>query len=197
MVKRTETETADGKVAAETAPEKPPKRGREVLFLARFLGLLALFFLSVAPRPVNDAVVEPFTAAVARAGGFACRLFGEKTEMVGTVIRSTTKGFAVNIRTGCNGLETIFIFAAAVLAFPAPWRVKLLGLLGGIVAIQLLNLVRIVSLFYIGLYWPALFAKSHIVVWQMIIILFGVALWLVWADRYALPPRPVDAKASS
>ena len=83
---------------------------KEVAFLLKFGGLLALFFLLAAPKPMNDLFVEPFTAVVAKAGGLAARLFGEKTVMVGTTISSPR--FSVNIRNGCNGLETIFIFAA-------------------------------------------------------------------------------------
>lgn len=161
---------------------------KEVAFLLKFGALLALFFLAVAPKPMNDLLVEPFTAVVAKAGGLAARLFGEPTVMVGTTI--TSPRFSVNIRNGCNGLETIFIFAAAVLAFPAPWKARLVGLAGGFVAIQLVNLVRIVSLFYIGIHFPKLFEESHTVLWQIGVILSGVVFWIVWADRFALPPRP-------
>ena len=133
-------------------------------------------------------MVEPFTGLVAKAGGAACRLFGEKTVMSGTVISSPR--FAVNIRNGCNGLETIFIFAAAVLAFPAPWPRRIAGLVGGVVLIQLFNLVRIVSLFYIGIHFPKLFEDWHTVVWQVLVILFGFVLFLFWASRLALAPRP-------
>jgi exosortase H (IPTLxxWG-CTERM-specific) len=178
----------------KAAPEvsETPSRGLrpEAAFLLKFAGLLILFFAATAPKPMNDAFVEPFTAGVAKAGGLAARLFGEKTTMVGTAIVSPR--FAVNVRTGCNGLETIYIFAAGVLAFPAPWGRKLWGLLLGVFAIQLLNLVRIVSLFYIGVYFPKHFEDSHVVVWQAIVILFGVSLFLLWADRYARPPRPAD-----
>ena len=162
--------------------------GREKAFLLKFFLLVVVFFLAVAPKPVNDAVVEPFTALVAKAGGMACRLFGEPTTMRGTAI--TSPRFAVNIRNGCNGLETIFIFAAAVLAFPAPWKRRLAGLAGGIVLIQLFNLVRIVSLFYIGIHFPKLFEDWHTVVWQVLVILFGFVLFLFWASRLALAPRP-------
>jgi exosortase H (IPTLxxWG-CTERM-specific) len=143
--------------------------------------------VAVAPKPVNERVVEPFTGVVAKVGGTAVRMFGEQTRMVGTTIASPR--FSVNIRNGCNGLETIFIFAAADLAFPAPWKVRLWGLAFGFLAIQAINIVRIVSLFYIGIHWPKLFEQSHQVVWQAIVILFGVVLWIIWADRFALPPR--------
>jgi len=182
--------TKDG--ASPTPTKSSGKTG--VLFLLKFLGLLTLFFVAVAPKPVNEKVVEPFTGVVAKIGGVAVRAFGEPTRMVGTTIASPR--FSVNIRNGCNGLETIFIFAAAVLAFPASWAVRGWGLLFGFLAIQAINVVRIVSLFYIGIHWPKLFEQSHQVVWQAIVILFGVVLWIVWADRFALPPRSRSTPAA-
>lgn len=158
---------------------------RETAFLLRFLGLLGLFFLLVAPKPLNDALVEPFTAAVARVGSAACRLLGEETVTSGTRISSPR--FAVEIKNGCNGLETVLIFAAAVLAFPVPWRLRLAGLVSGLVAIQAVNTIRIASLFLIGIHWPSLFDESHNVVWQVIVLLFGIAFFVIWAERIALP----------
>lgn len=170
-------------------PDPPPRRRRpEAAFLVRFLGLLLLLFLVVASRPVNDAVVEPFTGLVARAGGAACRLLGEPVTTSGTLIASPR--FAVNIRNGCNGVETMLIFAAGVLAFPAPWTARLAGLLAGSLLIQAVNVVRIASLFFIGARWPAAFEDWHVVVWQAIVVLFGVVLWILWAHRLALRPRP-------
>lgn len=178
--------------AAPDAPQRKRLRP-EVAFLLRFALYLVLFFAATAPKPMNDAFVEPFTTGVAKVGGFTAGLFGEDTTMIGTAIVSPR--FAVNVRTGCNGLETIYIFFAGVLAFPAPWSRKLWGLVLGFLAIQLLNNVRIVSLFYIGVYFPQHFEDSHIVIWQAIVILFGVALFLLWADRYARPSRPAAEEA--
>ncbi len=165
------------------------KRGLrpQAAFLLKFLGLLAVFFAIVAPKPMNDRLVEPFTAGVARAGSAACRLFGEPARTQGTTMSSPR--FAVNIRNGCNGLETVFIFAAAVLAFPAAWPIRLAGLAAGTLLIEVFNLVRIVALFFTGIHFPKLFEESHAVVWQVLVILFGVALFLIWADRFALPAR--------
>ena len=156
-------------------------RRRSLVFLAKFAVLLVVFYFLVAWRPVNDAAVVPFTAGVARVSAAALRVLGEDVGVSGTEIHSSR--FAVNIENGCNGVETALLFGAAVLAFPAPWVRRLLGLAAGFVAIQLINLVRVVSLFWIGAHRPALFTLSHTVLWQSIVVLCGVLLFLAWATR--------------
>lgn len=173
---------------AEPAAARPPWHRRpEVRFLAVFLVLLAAGFALVAWNPVNDRVIEPFTAGIAVVSGAALDLIGEDVEMRGTVIRNPR--FAVNIRNGCNGVEAMLIFLAAVLAFPASWTARGVGLALGIVAIQAVNLVRVVALFLTGAYLPDLFDASHTVVWQSVVILAAVLLWILWADRFAVPRR--------
>jgi exosortase H (IPTLxxWG-CTERM-specific) len=160
---------------------------REVRFLVLFMLLLAGGFTLLSVNAVNDHFVVPFTTVVAKTSGWMLNLIGQDVNMSGT--RIFGKKFAVDIKNGCNGLETIVIFVAAVLAFPAPWRARLTGLLLGLVAIQIVNLVRIVALFLTGSYLPSWFDNSHTVVWQTIVIAFGVLLWMFWANRFALPPR--------
>jgi exosortase H (IPTLxxWG-CTERM-specific) len=184
--------TSDSDAAAE--PNRPTgwrAYRREITFLVVFLVLLAASFTLISWQPVNDGVIVPFTAGVAAVSGWTLDLLGQPVTMSGTVIRSPR--FAVNIENGCNGVETMLIFLSAVLAFPAPWRSRLLGVAIGMVAIQLVNLVRVVALFLTGAYLPDLFNASHTVVWQTVVILCGVLLWILWADRFA---RPRDAAAA-
>ena len=171
--------------AAPPAPATSWRRRHrpEIRFLALFVLLLGGGFALVSLRSVNDHAIEPFTAGIARASGAALDLLGQHTSLAGTVIRSPR--FAVNIRNGCNGVETMLIFLAAVLAYPARWRARLAGLALGIAAIQAVNLVRVVALFLTGVYLPRLFDTSHTVVWQTLVILFGVLLWISWASRFA------------
>jgi exosortase H (IPTLxxWG-CTERM-specific) len=159
----------------------PTSRRESFAFLARFGALLVLLYVAVALRPVNDAVVVPFTAAIARVSGVILNALGEPVTVAGTEIRSPA--FAVRIENGCNGLETILLFAAAVLAFPAPWKRRLAGLVLGFAAIEIVNLLRVASLFWIGAHHPGLFSASHTVLWQSLVVLFGVLLFLAWAAR--------------
>ena len=164
---------------------------RSLGFLATFLALLVASYFLVASRPVNEAVIVPFTAGVARVSAAVLNVLGENVVVEGTEIRSPT--FAVNIENGCNGVETALLFGSAVLAFPAPWKRRLLGLLLGFAAIQAINLVRVVSLFWIGAHRPALFSSSHTVLWQSIVVLCGVLLFLLWASREQRRPAAAAA----
>jgi len=156
-------------------------RKRSLAFLGRFLLLLLAFYVIVASRPVNDHVIVPFTHGIAAASARILTALGEPVAVSGTELRSDT--FSVNIENGCNGVETALLLAAAVLAFPASWLPRLTGFLLGFAAIQLLNLVRVVSLVWIGRHRPALFNSSHTVLWQSAVVLFGVLLFLFWASR--------------
>src|SRR5688500_4342288 len=111
-------------------------------FLVLFLVLLTSSFSLLSIRQVNDYFVDPYSANVARAGGFLLSLADEPVEVSGTLIRGDA--FAVNIRNGCNGLEALLIFLAAMLAHPARSAVALLV---GSAAIQLANLLRIGGLY--------------------------------------------------
>jgi exosortase H (IPTLxxWG-CTERM-specific) len=157
----------------------------ETRFLLLFFAILGATFFVVALRPVNDGAVLRYTELVARTAAGALSLLGEDATV--TLTRQgpelCTPRFAVIIHNGCNGLITSLVFVSGVLAFPARPRAKLIGLGVGVAAIQLVNQVRIVSLYYTGVLLPRFFNQSHIFVWQSIVILSGVALWLLWARR--------------
>jgi len=155
-------------------------------FVTRYALALAVGFIVIALRPVNDHVVNPYTTFVAHEARLALNLMGEGASVRGQTLSS--RRFSVQIYNGCNGLEAILIFVSGVLAFPARWQRKVVGMLAGFLAIQLVNIIRVVSLFYVGVFYPGWFATTHIFVWQSIVIVFGVLLWLLWVHRYALSP---------
>lgn len=155
-------------------------------FVTRYAAALTVGFVFLGLRPVNDHVVNPYTTFVAREAKVALNLLGEGATVRGQTLSS--RRFSVQIYNGCNGLEAILIFVSGVLAFPARWPRKLLGVIAGFLAIQVVNIIRVVSLFYIGVFYPKWFATTHIFIWQSIVIVFGVLLWLLWVHRYALAP---------
>lgn len=149
-------------------------------FAGRFLAFLTVFYAVVAFNPINDGAVVPFTGAVTRVAAQVVRLFDRDVQAVGTTMASSR--FVIDVKNGCNAVEVMIFFTAAVLAFPAPMRVRIAGLAAGLPLIQLLNLVRLASLFWIGTRHPSLFNLFHVALWQTVMILIGVTMFVVWSS---------------
>ena len=157
-------------------------------FILLFVVLLvALFTFQLTPP--GQAIVGPWTNVVADTSAGLIRAFDGDAMSDGKMLMSRSTGFAIIIEAGCNGVEAMLVLLAGILAFPAPWRYKLAGFAVGVVAIQALNLVRIVSLFYLGQWDAKWFEWAHLYVWQSLIMLDALIVWLLWIR--ALPgPAP-------
>ncbi len=150
-------------------------------FLIRFALFLVGFYALVAVQPVNDAVVVPFTAFLVKVSAGLLHVIGEQVLTRGTVIQSAL--FAVDVKNGCNGIEATLLLLAAMLAFPAPARARAAGIAIGLAAIQGVNLVRIVSLFWLGAHRRDMFDLFHAAIWQTMLILLAVGIFLAWGRR--------------
>ena len=135
---------------------------------------------------MNDHVIVPFTESVVRATTLVLRGIHEPVGVAGTVIR--TSHFALDVRNGCNGVEAMMLLAAAMIAFPATLRSRLAGLLVGSAAIQILNLIRVSSLVWLGEHHPDAFDVMHVAVWQTIVILAALSMFVFWSLKFAEKP---------
>jgi exosortase H (IPTLxxWG-CTERM-specific) len=159
-------------------------------FLLFAVILVALFAAELTP-PVQSAVVVPWTDALVRISAGIATLFDSHVAAVGRILRSTANGFAVSIEAGCNGVEAAIVLSAGMLAFPAPWKHRAIGILAGLCAVQALNVVRVISLFYLGQWNVAAFQWAHLYLWQALIMLDVLVVWLIWIRT--LPPPPPQA----
>ena len=163
-------------------------------FLFLFAACLLLLLVELLP-PVQTHVIAPFTAGIAHAAVALMQPFDPAVVAQGNEMRRGIGGPGISIVAGCSGVEAVLILVAAVLAFPAPWKHKFAGIALGFVAIQSLNLVRIISLFYLHEWNQVWFEWFHLYLWQALIVLDALVFWLIWL-RY-LPPRPAHAAHSA
>ena len=130
----------------------------------------------------------PFVDAVSRwtatSTSQALNALGASVSTSGTVVGSSS--FAYTIVAECTAVGPIILFVGAVIAYPATLRGKALGIAIGVVFLTALNLVRLVSLFYIGASFPEYLPMAHYLVWQAAIIIFAILLWLFWVERFTL-----------
>ena len=65
-------------------------------------------------------------------------------------------------------------------AFPATWRHRLAGIGIGVATVQVLNIVRVVTLFYLGQWNVHVFEWAHLYLWQALIMLDVLIVWVIW-----------------
>ena len=169
--------------------------GRSTFLFARIVVVFGLLLVSyyafAATELYQTRIFQPYVEINAYLSGGILSLIGYEITVNGNAIGSPE--FSLSIASGCDGLEPTALFVAAVLAFSAPLGLKLPGLALGIPLLASLNLVRIVSLFLVGIHFPDLFHTMHVDVWQVLYILVAMvffALWLLWATR---PGEPMEA----
>jgi exosortase H (IPTLxxWG-CTERM-specific) len=158
-------------------------------FLLLFLALVLVLFTLELTEPAQRLAVVPWTEALARVSAWLATLFDANVRAYGRVLQSTVNGFAISIEAGCNGVEAALILVAAIVAFRAPWRHKAAGIAAGLATVQALNVVRIITLFYLGQWSLRAFEWAHLYAWQALIMLDVVVVWLLWLRM--LPREPM------
>jgi archaeosortase B (VPXXXP-CTERM-specific) len=149
-----------------------------VVFLAIVGVFIYLYSLLITSDPFHG-----FMSITARVTAFTLNLFRAGAQVDDTIVSS--KQFAFQIVDLCTAVMPMMIFAAGILAFPSRIIAKTYGLVLGLIAIFLINQVRLLSLFFIGIYAPNFFDAAHLLVWQSLMILLALGLWLLWIYKYA------------
>jgi exosortase H (IPTLxxWG-CTERM-specific) len=151
-----------------------------VLFFGAKFGALIVLLYTLLALPATDQLLYSYLKANAWLSNGMLDLLGQGTHVTDVTIASSSSTFAVAIRRGCDAVEPTWLLCAAILAFPGPWKRKLAGMLAGIVVLQLLNVVRIVSLYLVGSRCPSLFPPMHLEVWPALFIIVAIALFIGW-----------------
>ena len=163
-------------------------------FLLIFCTVLGSLFAIEMLKPVQEAVIQPFTGLLAALSTALILPFDDTVIAQGRILRDATTGFAVSIEAGCNGVEAAIVLIAGVLAFPASIRNKLVAILAGFFFVQALNIVRIISLFYLGQWNYSVFEWFHLYLWPVLImldVLIVFAIYLRWLGKQHTETEPL------
>ena len=179
-------------------PRNGPRRGKRAVFrfVAWFAILMILFQVACATSFVKDTLFPGYLRFNAAASAAILAVFEDSVTVSGQSIQGR---YSLTIERGCDAIEPSALFLAGVLAFPAALTTKLPGMLIGTLVLLVLNLVRIISLFYVGVYFPRMFHVMHVDVWQSVFVFLAILfwiLWAVWATREKAPKANAAAQVS-
>jgi exosortase H (IPTLxxWG-CTERM-specific) len=154
-----------------------------IRFLTIFVILLCTLFGAQLTPWGQEYFVTPWTNGLAHFCAQLVAFFDDNAVASGKILRNSANGFAVSIEAGCNGVEATLLLLAGVLAFPSTWRQKLWGLGLGFIAVQGVNVIRIISLFYLGQWNQTAFDWAHLYIWQALIMIDVLVVFLFWLSR--------------
>ena len=149
-------------------------------FAITYLVLISLFFLLIAMKPIQNIVDLNglYTKTIIFITAKILEIMGISCICQGPII--TIAGISLHVKFGCNGLEAVLIYAAAIISFPATWGKKLLGIIAGFIVIQIINIIRIVTLAYSCIYFKDLFEYIHIYIAEGIMIAVALGMYIYW-----------------
>lgn len=154
------------------------KAKKPVIRFALGFILLILVLFAISSSDFFDALKQPLLAFYSSVGAVILNLFGYGVKANGELLSSAQ--FSVSIEEGCDAIAPAILFAASIAAFPTDWKYKLKGIVFGLFAIFILNIIRVVSLFITGVHAASLFEIMHVEVWQTLFIIFTLGMWLYW-----------------
>lgn len=131
-----------------------------------YLLVLATFFALETTPWAQDFTVGTWTRFLADVSGGLMHWFDDRVVVQGSNLRNGQTGYAVSIKAGCNGVEAAMILAAAI---------------------QVLNIIRIISLYYLGEWSVKALNIAHLYVWPGLIILDALIIFLIWMHWLGKP----------
>ena len=156
--------------------------GKMLVFLVLFFTLALMFYAFWSGVGEDNFLLKNVLHINAVVASFFLNIFGYQTTAVGSEVNSSL--FNMKIAVGCDGIEPITYYMLAILAYPTVLKRKLTGIGKGVALLLMLNFIRVISLYLVGVYIPSLFDFFHVGLWQALFILAGIALLFIWLNGF-------------
>jgi exosortase family protein XrtF len=89
----------------------------------------------------------------------------------------------VEVYEGCNGVNVMVVFVAFIIAFKGPWKISLKFIMAGLLAIHIINLLRVTGLYEVALHFPDKLYFFHKYFFTGVIYLMVFIIWYFWVNK--------------
>ena len=180
-------------------PSSRELRRARLRFAAAFVAvggaLLALYSFPYAEHGVGEVGFTWYLAAYARAAGSLIHLADPTVRVSGADLVGRT---SLTVAKNCDAMDVNLLLVAAMIAFPAPWKRRLVGIVAGVGLLSVVNLLRIVTLYQINIHAPRAFEFIHAEVFPLVMVVLAVGAFGVWSRWSGQAERaPVEAPANA
>ncbi|NWF98560.1 MAG: archaeosortase/exosortase family protein [Nitrospirae bacterium] len=153
-----------------------------IRFVVIYIVFIGAFFLITTLQPIKNIIDLNgiYTKGIVVISSFISNFIGIPAKYSGSIIMLPS--ISLNVQFGCNGLEAVMIYSIAILAYPASWKNKVLGIIMGFFILQIFNIIRIVFLIYSSMHFKKLFEFIHIYIAQGIMIALSLGVFFLYLN---------------
>ena len=155
---------------------------QEIRFLLLFIAIYVLFqwlYFLVPWQFMRDIVYHYGIVSI------AAEILNPLTQEIVLAAQNkiTSTKAILEIVRGCDGSGSMFLLSAAILAFSCGIKHKLNGLLFGLALLYVINMIRIVGLYFIVVYHGDWFLPVHTYFAPTLVILLTALFFIWWVKR--------------
>lgn len=160
-----------------------------LLFIVKFVGLYLVlntaygFFVEYyETRP------DPITSMVTNHVAIGLSLFHDHIDTVPdlrepNIHLQLNRENVVSVFEGCNSINVMIVFISFLIAFKGSVQATVIFACLGLIAVYIINLIRVGLLFEVAYYYPQHLYFFHKYLFTGIIYLIVFAIWYVWIQR--------------
>jgi exosortase/archaeosortase family protein len=150
--------------------------------LIHFISLFSVSLLLLQIILHLPFIAQPLTWLTTRITWQILAGIGLPVTMEGFFIMSP-RAVNMEIIYECTGIYGIMVYLSAIIATHAPIILKLKGIWFGLIIIWIMNLVRLVSIYWITYEYPPIFDFLHTYFWQFFLILIVILTYIGWHKK--------------
>ncbi len=165
-------------------------------FFISLISLATIWFfvygILLSPKRIID---RPLTNFFALSTAAAVNFFSPQSMPLTSWVESPEGNRAANLMQGgkkvfgiwdaCNGIDLMFIYTAVIVLLPNNVKRKLLFISAGNLLLILLNIIRMISLFFIFKYYKSFFEISHHYLFTILMYSVIFILWILFIRKGA------------
>ncbi|WP_317899494.1 exosortase X [Aurantibacillus circumpalustris] len=89
------------------------------------------------------------------------------------------------VGSNCNAITLFALFSVFIITYPGHQKNKFWFIPAGIIAIHLLNIIRVVALALIANYYPKYLDFNHTYTFTFLVYAFIFYLWIIWVNTFS------------
>jgi len=152
---------------------------KELKFLLIFLIISSSLYLLISTfYSENLPIIGIYN--IASTSNTILNYIGIKTIIIDGDTIFLPSNVALKIILECTGLYEIIILSSIILAYPTGIKNKIFGIILGIIIIYVLNMIRLVSISYILVYYTDKFDFIDRYLWQVSLVIFISLTYIIW-----------------